>query len=88
MQIKEIYNINNGKCLYTEVVQKAVDECSENGGGVVRFDRGVYVLSTVFLKSNVTIEIPVGTEILGAESYYDYAQEEKIDYPIDCCKYR
>lgn len=24
MQIKEIYNINNGKCLYTEVVQKAL----------------------------------------------------------------
>ena len=40
------------------------------------------MLSTVFLKSNVTIEIPEGTELLGAESYYDYAQEEKIDYPI------
>ena len=82
MQIKEIYNINYGKGLYTEEVQKAVDECSANGGGIVRFEKGVYVLSTVFLKSNVTIEIPEGTEILGAESYYDYAQEEKINYPI------
>ena len=82
MQINEIYNINYGKGLYTEVVQKAVDECSANGGGLVRFEKGVYVLSTVFLKSNVTIEIPEGTEILGAESYYDYAQEENVDYPI------
>lgn len=81
MQINEIYNINYGKGLYTETVQKAVDECSANGGGIVRFEKGVYVLSTVFLKSNVTIEIPEGTEILGAESYYDYAQEEKVDYP-------
>jgi polygalacturonase len=80
MQIKEIYNINYGKGLYTEVVQRAVDECSANGGGIVRFEKGVYVLSTVFLKSNVTIEIPEGTELLGAESYYVYTQEEQVDY--------
>ena len=72
----------DGKTLNTQAVQKAVDECFANGGGSVRFGRGKYVLSTVFLKSNVTIEILEGTEILGAESYYDYAQEEKVDYPI------
>ena len=83
-----IYNVvkygavADGKTLSTKAVQKAVDECSANGGGIVRFDGGRYVLSTVFLKSNVKIEIPAETEILGAESYYDYAQEEKVDYPI------
>ena len=74
--------VADGKTLNTKAVQKAVDECSANGGGIVRFDKGRYVLSTVFLKSNVRIEIPEETEILGAESYYDYAQEEKVDYPI------
>ena len=74
--------VADGKTLNTKAVQKAVDECSANGGGIVRFDKGRYVLSTVFLKSNVRIEIPAETEILGAESYYDYAQEEKVDYPI------
>ena len=88
MQINTVYNIQDfgaiadGKTLNTQAVQKAVDKCSANGGGIVRFEKGVYVLSTVFLKSNVTIEIPEGTEILGVESYYDYAQEEKVDYPI------
>lgn len=83
-----IYKMNDfaasadGRTLNTQAVQKAVDECSKNGGGIVRFGRGRYVLSTVFLKSNVTIDIPAGTEISGAESYYDYAQEEKVDYPI------
>ncbi len=81
------YNVNDfgavadGKTLCTSAVQKAVDVCSENGGGIVQFGGGRYVLSTVFLKSNVTIEIPEGTEILGADSYYDFAQEEPIDYP-------
>ena len=76
-----IKDVKDG-ALCTEAVQKAVDCCHENGGGIVRFGAGKYVLGSVFLKSNVTIEIPKGTEILGAESYYDYAQEEKIDYPI------
>ena len=83
-----IYNVMDfgavadGKTLCSKAVQKAVDVCSQEGGGVVLFGRGRYALSTVFLRSNVTIEIPEGTEILGAESYYDYAQEEKVDYPI------
>ena len=83
----KVYYINDcceklgENAICTKAVQTAVDECSKTGG-IVRFGRGRYVLSTVFLKSNVTIEIPDGTELLGAESYYDYAQEEKIDYPI------
>lgn len=80
--VKDFGAIADGKTLNTQAVQKTVDECSANGGGIVRFDRGRYVLGTIFLRSNVTIEIPEGTEILGAESYYDYAQEEKVDYPI------
>ena len=80
-EVNEFGGVADGKTLCTSAVQKAVDECSKTGG-VVRFGAGRYVLSTVFLKSNVTIEIPVGTEILGAESYYDFAQEEPVDYPI------
>ena len=80
--VKDFGAVADEKTLCTKAVQKAVDECSANGGGIVRFDKGRYVLSTVFLKSNVRIEIPAETEILGAESYYDYAQEEKVDYPI------
>ena len=81
-KIEEYGAVGDGKTLNTKSVQRALDECSANGGGVVRFERGVYVLSTVFLKNNITIEIPEGTEILGATSYYDYAQEETVDYPI------
>lgn len=81
-----IYHVNDfgavadGVTLNTQAVQKAIDECSKTGG-CVRFGEGKYVLSTVFMKSNVTVEIPKGTEILGALSFYDYAPEEKIDYP-------
>ena len=81
-RVRDFGAIADGKTLCSQAVQKALDFCYKNGGGIVVFDKGRYVLSTVFLKSNVTVEIPEGTEILGAESYYDYAQEEEIDYPI------
>ena len=68
--------------LQTKAVQKAIEECGANGGGIIRFVGGRYELSTVFLRSNVTIELAENTEILGAATFYDYAQHEQIDYPL------
>ncbi len=65
----------------TDAVQKAVDKAYEAGGGIVYFPRGIYVLSTVFLKSNIHIYFEDGTDILGSLDFYKYAQQEEIDYP-------
>ncbi len=80
--VTEFGAVADGKTLCTKAVQAAIDACHAQGGGVVAFEGGMYVLSTLFLKSNVRIEIGENTLILGAESYYDYEQEEKLDYPI------
>ncbi|MGN1062599.1 MAG: glycoside hydrolase family 28 protein, partial [Candidatus Scatosoma sp.] len=58
--IKNENKSGNGNALCTEEVQKAIDDCHAQGGGTVNFPAGKYALSTVFLKSNVTIEIPEG----------------------------
>ena len=80
--VKEFGAVGDGKTLCTEAVQKAVEYCHAQGGGIVCFDGGAYVLSTIFLKSNVHIEIAEDTEILGSLNFYDYAPQENIDYPI------
>ena len=81
---EKIYYVNKDEkaVLYTESVQKLIDECSANGGGEVRFSAGRYALSTVFLKSNVKIVIDKDAEILGAENFSDYASDERVDYPL------
>ena len=85
---ENIYNvidfgaIADGETLCTEAVQAAVDTCYKNGGGIVLFDGGMYVLSTIFLKSNVHVRIQENAVILGSLNFYDYAQQEQIDYPI------
>lgn len=82
VSVLEFGGVADGETLCTQAVQKAVDFCHENGGGIVRFDGGRYVLSTIFLKSNVHIQIAEDTELLGSLNFYDYAQQEEIDYPI------
>jgi polygalacturonase len=79
-----IYNVSTEKTvlLQTKIVQKTIDNCNENGGGIVRFERGRYELSTVFLRSNVTIELAEGAEILGSLNFNDYCAHENLDYPL------
>ena len=79
--VMEFGAVANGVVLDTAAVQAAVDACAAAGGGKVYFPRGIYVLATVFLKSNVHIEFEAGVLILGALDFYAYAQQEEIDYP-------
>ncbi|MBR2930800.1 MAG: hypothetical protein IKC32_06180 [Clostridia bacterium] len=83
-----IFNVNDygavadGVTLNSKAVQAAVDACALAGGGTVLFGEGDYVLATVFMKSGVTVEIPKGTRLLGSLDFYDYAPDEKVDYPL------
>ena len=80
--IKDYGALMDGVTLDTAAMQKAVDACSAAGGGTVLVPKGTCVLATVFLKSNVRIEVEEGALILGAESFYDYCPQEQIDYPL------
>lgn len=80
--VKEFGAACDGKTLCTASVRAAVDRCAAAGGGTVFFPEGSYVLSTVFLKSNVRIELADGAVLLGSENFYDYAPQEKTDYPV------
>lgn len=44
----------DGVSFCTEVIQKAIDTCFENGGGVVVIPAGIYLSRPIRLKSNVT----------------------------------
>ena len=80
--VKDYGAIGDGLTLNTKAVQAAINACAEAGGGTVLFPEGEFVLSTVFMKSNVTIEISEGAKILGSLNFYDFAPEEDINYPL------
>lgn len=68
--------IGNTKDDNSTAIQNAIDQCHENGGGVVNFPSGFTFLSGPFyLKSNVTIHIEAGAILLANpdESVYTHS---------------
>lgn len=52
--------ISNGKDLTTIHIQKAIDKCFLDGGGVVYLPKGEYLVGTLNLKSNVEFHLEHG----------------------------
>lgn len=59
--------------LVTAQIQKAVDDISQSGGGIVSLEKGTYVSGSIILKSGVTLRLEKGAVILGSTNYSDYA---------------
>lgn len=77
---KTIYWINDyGKAadssvVSTKAIQSAIDACSKKGGGVVAFKPGVYLMGSIFLKSNIHLKIDKDVLIKGSQSFDDYPE--------------
>ena len=56
-KVEEYGAVSDGETVNTIAIQKAIDDCSANGGGVVLFSQGDYVTGTIDLKSGVMLEI-------------------------------
>lgn len=67
--------VGDGKKVNTAELQAAIDRCHEAGGGTVLVPRGTYVSGTVFLKSNVTLEIAAGGVLKASGDISDYREE-------------
>ncbi len=64
--------IPDGKTLSTEAIQQAIDECTERGGGMVKLDGGQFLTGTIFMKSNVRLEIAEESTLLGSTDLKHY----------------
>lgn len=63
---------SNGTTLNTTSIQKAIDYIHENGGGRLVFYVGRYLTGSVFLKTNVTIQLEEGAILVGSLNPLDY----------------
>ncbi|MFH1738137.1 MAG: glycoside hydrolase family 28 protein, partial [bacterium] len=62
----------DGVTLCTKAIQIAIDECAAGGGGTVRLQGGQFLSGTVFMKSNITLEIAENATLLGSTDLADY----------------
>ncbi len=63
--------------LSTSAIQKAVNECFNNGGGRVVVPAGTFITGTIILKSNVNLYLENGAVLLGSTTIDDYKIEGK-----------
>ncbi|MEO6549582.1 MAG: glycosyl hydrolase family 28 protein [Ferruginibacter sp.] len=68
----------DGKTLNTIAVQKAVDECFNAGGGEVLVPTGVFIIGTVYLKSNVHLYLESGAILRGSSDVKDYVPFNEV----------
>jgi hypothetical protein len=71
---------NDGITLNTCSIQKAIDFITEHGGGRLVFESGNYVTGSIYLKSNVTLQLDYGATILGSTNPFDYVKDKKIGW--------
>ena len=71
---------NDGITLNTCSIQKAIDFIHEHGGGRLVFESGNYVTGSIYLKSNVTLQLDYGATILGSTNPFDYVKDKKIGW--------
>ncbi len=63
---------NREELVQTECFQKAIDECYLNGGGEVVVPKGRYVIGGIRLRSNITLHLEDGAQLIGSKNLEDY----------------
>lgn len=59
----------------TQAVQAAIDACHDNFGGTVVLRGGVFMVGTIRLRSNVTLQVDAPARILGSPEIADYSTD-------------
>lgn len=78
VDIREFGAESGGKTLCTAAIQKAIDRCAEQGGGLVRLPSGVWLTGTLYLASHVTLHLEKGCTLLGSRDRNDYGRPRAV----------
>lgn len=79
-QSGSVYNIlnfgafNDGQGDNTDVFEKAIQTCSDSGGGIVFIPAGTYLTGAIQLKSNIHLELAAGAKIVFDDTFQKYIQ--------------
>jgi len=73
--IKTFGAIGDGVAMDTNAIQDAIDAVYDAGGGIVRVPSGEFQIGTIELKSNVTLSLDFGAQLLGSIDHSDYTTE-------------
>lgn len=64
--------IADGKTLATSAIQKTIDACASNGGGMVYVPKGEFLVGTINLKSNIDFHFETGATLIATTDLTQY----------------
>jgi polygalacturonase len=71
-EINKYGAVGDGLTKNTGAIQKAIDECSQSGGGYVIVPAGIWLTGPIQLKSNVNLQLKIGALLLFSKDVNDY----------------
>ena len=60
----------------TAAIQKALDECAKNGGGTVTVPAGIYLIGSIVIHGETTLQLASRANLLGSPDIADYPLEK------------
>lgn len=70
--LKDLGIVPDAEKVQTSLIQKAIDQCAENGGGTVHFPDGLFISGTIYMRSNVFLFLSANTVLKASPDYADY----------------
>jgi len=85
--ITEFGAVPDGKTDNTAAIQKAIDACAAAGGGTVRVAGGAFMTYTLYLRSNIRLELEAGASLDGGPDPLLYPEFEptphwRVEYTL------
>lgn len=75
--IRSFGAVGDGATLNTKAIQKAIDQASSDGGGVVLIPAGKFVTGSLLFKSGVRLHLEKHAELIGSLDFKDYIRIHK-----------
>jgi polygalacturonase len=77
--VRQFGAIGDGKSLDTAAIQRTLDECGNDGGGIVCFPAGKYLSKAIFLHSRTTLQLDAGAVLQATGERADFENPEKTN---------
>lgn len=72
LNVRDFGAKGDGQTLNTRAIQATIDQAAAQGGGVVHIPAGQFLSGTIFLKSNIELNLSPGAVLLGSDNLADY----------------
>jgi polygalacturonase len=76
--VRDFGGLGDGVFLNSNTIQYAIDYIHTNGGGRLIFYPGNYVTGSIYLKSNVTLQLESGAILLSSTNPWDFVKDENF----------